>query len=233
MKRILIIVQNLPVPFDRRVWLECQALVAAGYDVSVVCPKGPGDPAYQVIDTVRDLQVPAVRARRQQAQLRHRVRVLVPRNGVAGAARLAARAGSRSAGLQPARHLLADRASALRVIGRHPVRLRPPRPVPRALRVPLSRRPAARLPGTPWRSSAAPTGPRDHVISTNESYRDIAIAASGKAPEDVTVVRTGPTPSSCERGEAGAVAAQRAAVPRRLHRRHGPAGRRRHRHPRR
>ena len=26
MSRILIIVQNLPVPFDRRVWLECQAL---------------------------------------------------------------------------------------------------------------------------------------------------------------------------------------------------------------
>ena len=26
--RILIVVQNLPVPFDRRVWLECQALVS-------------------------------------------------------------------------------------------------------------------------------------------------------------------------------------------------------------
>ncbi len=52
-KRVLIIVQNLPVPFDRRVWLECQALVAAGYEVSVVCPKGKGDPAYEVIDTVR------------------------------------------------------------------------------------------------------------------------------------------------------------------------------------
>ena len=25
--RVLIIVQNLPVPFDRRVWLECQTLV--------------------------------------------------------------------------------------------------------------------------------------------------------------------------------------------------------------
>jgi hypothetical protein len=36
--RVLIIVQNLPVPFDRRVWLECQALTAAGYDVTVVCP---------------------------------------------------------------------------------------------------------------------------------------------------------------------------------------------------
>ena len=50
--RVLIIVQNLPVPFDRRVWLECQALVAAGYDVTVVCPKGPGDPSYEVIDGV-------------------------------------------------------------------------------------------------------------------------------------------------------------------------------------
>jgi hypothetical protein len=50
--RILIIVQNLPVPFDRRVWLECQALVSAGYRVAVVCPKGSGDPAYQVIDSV-------------------------------------------------------------------------------------------------------------------------------------------------------------------------------------
>ena len=51
-RRVLIIVQNLPVPFDRRVWLECQALTAAGYRVAVVCPKGKGDPAYEVIDDV-------------------------------------------------------------------------------------------------------------------------------------------------------------------------------------
>src|SRR5215475_5744114 len=51
-RRVLIIVQNLPVPFDRRVWLECQALVSAGYRVAVVCPLGKGDPPYQVIDTV-------------------------------------------------------------------------------------------------------------------------------------------------------------------------------------
>src|SRR6266542_1403728 len=51
-RRILIIVQNLPVPFDRRVWLECQALVSAGYRVAVVCPKGSGDPAHEVVDTV-------------------------------------------------------------------------------------------------------------------------------------------------------------------------------------
>jgi glycosyltransferase involved in cell wall biosynthesis len=50
--RILIIVQNLPVPFDRRVWLECRSLTQAGYEVAVVCPKGPGDPAYEVLEGV-------------------------------------------------------------------------------------------------------------------------------------------------------------------------------------
>ena len=39
--RVLIIVQNLPVPFDRRVWLECHALVPAGYRVTVVLSQGP------------------------------------------------------------------------------------------------------------------------------------------------------------------------------------------------
>ncbi len=37
-KSILIIVENLPVPFDRRVWAEATTLVEAGYDVSVICP---------------------------------------------------------------------------------------------------------------------------------------------------------------------------------------------------
>ncbi len=49
---ILIIVQNLPVPLDRRVWLECRALIARGYRVSVICPRGPGDPGFQRIDGV-------------------------------------------------------------------------------------------------------------------------------------------------------------------------------------
>lgn len=37
---ILIIVENLTVPLDRRVWTEANALHEAGYTVSVVCPKG-------------------------------------------------------------------------------------------------------------------------------------------------------------------------------------------------
>ncbi|ODS01014.1 glycosyltransferase WbuB [Methyloceanibacter superfactus] len=34
------IVENLPVPFDRRVWSQARTLQRAGYDVSVICPKG-------------------------------------------------------------------------------------------------------------------------------------------------------------------------------------------------
>jgi glycosyltransferase involved in cell wall biosynthesis len=37
---VLIVVENLSVPFDRRVWLEATALRDAGYTVSVICPRG-------------------------------------------------------------------------------------------------------------------------------------------------------------------------------------------------
>jgi glycosyltransferase involved in cell wall biosynthesis len=37
--KILIIVQNLPVPLDRRVWLESRTLSSNGYKVSVISPK--------------------------------------------------------------------------------------------------------------------------------------------------------------------------------------------------
>jgi glycosyltransferase involved in cell wall biosynthesis len=40
--RVLMIVENLPVPFDRRVWSEAMALRDAGYSVSIICPKTRG-----------------------------------------------------------------------------------------------------------------------------------------------------------------------------------------------
>src|SRR6056297_3711678 len=43
--RVLIIVENLPVPFDRRVWLEATALRDHGYQVTVICPTGKGHDA--------------------------------------------------------------------------------------------------------------------------------------------------------------------------------------------
>jgi glycosyltransferase involved in cell wall biosynthesis len=39
---VCIIVENLPVPMDRRVWQEARTLQEAGYRVSVICPKARG-----------------------------------------------------------------------------------------------------------------------------------------------------------------------------------------------
>jgi len=59
-RRILIVVENLPVPLDRRVWLEATTLVAAGYQVSVICPMGRGwDAPYEVIEGVHIYRHPA------------------------------------------------------------------------------------------------------------------------------------------------------------------------------
>ena len=52
-RKVLIIVENLPVPFDRRVWAEATTLVDAGYAVSVISPKLKGYAAdYEEIDGV-------------------------------------------------------------------------------------------------------------------------------------------------------------------------------------
>lgn len=52
--RALIFVENLSVPFDRRVWQECRALREAGYEVAVICPQGTSQDRepYALIDGV-------------------------------------------------------------------------------------------------------------------------------------------------------------------------------------
>src|SRR3954447_6230063 len=41
-RKVLIIVENLPVPFDSRVWKEATSLHKNGYEVTVLCPRGKG-----------------------------------------------------------------------------------------------------------------------------------------------------------------------------------------------
>jgi glycosyltransferase involved in cell wall biosynthesis len=49
----VIVVENLPVPFDRRVWQEAQALHRAGWTVSVICPANADFPKpFEVIDDI-------------------------------------------------------------------------------------------------------------------------------------------------------------------------------------
>lgn len=57
--RYLIVVENLPVPFDRRVWMESLTLRDAGYSVSVICPKGKGyETEYECIDGIHIYRYP-------------------------------------------------------------------------------------------------------------------------------------------------------------------------------
>lgn len=51
--RVLILVENLPSPFDRRVWQEATTLHANGYGVSIICPTGKGyEKHYEKIDGI-------------------------------------------------------------------------------------------------------------------------------------------------------------------------------------
>ena len=45
-RKVLILVENLPSPFDRRVWQEATSLRSVGYHVSIICPTGKGYEEY-------------------------------------------------------------------------------------------------------------------------------------------------------------------------------------------
>ncbi len=200
MTRLLVIVQNLPVPFDRRVWLECQALTSAGYQVAVVCPKGSGEPAYEVIDSVE----------------LYRYRPYAPGGSkVSFIAEYAYSFLATAWGALKARR--SGRFAAIQACN-------PPDifwPLALAFRV---------LEGTRFVfdhhdlcpelfQSRFPSGPKlpykgllalerrthraaDHVIATNDSYREIAMTRGGKRADEVTVVRTGPDLQRLQPGEA-------------------------------
>jgi glycosyltransferase involved in cell wall biosynthesis len=52
-KKVLIIVENIPVPFDGRVWKEASSLHQHGYEVSVLCPRGEGyERGYELLEGV-------------------------------------------------------------------------------------------------------------------------------------------------------------------------------------
>lgn len=63
-RHILILVENLPVPFDRRVWQEARVLRQAGYRVSVICPQMKGYVApYEELEGIRIYRHPLAEAK--------------------------------------------------------------------------------------------------------------------------------------------------------------------------
>jgi len=58
-RRVLHLSENLPLPFDRRVWMELSALLAGGYQVSAICPMGEDSTApHEVIDGIHIWRYP-------------------------------------------------------------------------------------------------------------------------------------------------------------------------------
>lgn len=58
--RVLIIVENLPLPNDRRVWMEARQLVESGYQVSTISIKGKNaTKSYEMLEGVRIYRYPA------------------------------------------------------------------------------------------------------------------------------------------------------------------------------
>lgn len=196
--RILIIVQNLPVPFDRRVWLECLALISAGYQVAVVCPKGRNDPSFQVIDSVEIYKYQPYAPGGSKAGF---IAEYVYSFLAAAWHTLKARRKGRFAAIQACNppDIFWPIAMFFRALDRSRFVFDHHDLCPELY---LSRFPDG--PRLPYRGLLAlerrTHRTADHVISTNDSYREIAITRSGKARHDVTVVRTGPDPDRLRRG---------------------------------
>jgi glycosyltransferase involved in cell wall biosynthesis len=186
---VLIIDANNPVPRDRRVWLQCRALAADGIDVSVICPGPAPLPRYEEIDGIRvhrysvrmrsggllayleDYASSLFRTMRLAVHIwrRHRfdvVQACNPPDTFFVVARLFRLLGTRFVfdqhDLSP--EIYADRfPSASRVV----------------LRV------LTALERMSHRSA-------DHVLTVNESCRQLLLSRNATPPDRLTVVRTGP-----------------------------------------
>lgn len=195
---MLIIVQNLSVPFDRRVWLEACALRDEGFEVSVVCPRGENDVSFEVLDGVRIRRYPAPPTTVDVASYAYEFIYCWLRT-----ARLVLRA-ARAEGFDViqacnppdtfwALALPFKLAGKRFVFDQHDL----------CPEVYESRFPnGSRL---IWRAlrllERATYAVADHVIATNDSYRETAIRRGRVAPSGVTVVRTGPDPDRLRRRE--------------------------------
>jgi glycosyltransferase involved in cell wall biosynthesis len=198
--RVLIIIQNLHVPFDRRVWLECQSLRRNGYDVTVVCPAGPDSKPHEVIEGIE-------------------VHTYPPHNSGGGGAgylkeyaysflataRLVrkARRRGRIDVLQacnppdifwPLARWLRMRDGTRFVFDHHDL-------CPELYRSRFPSGGGLLLRGLLFLERAT-FRTADAVTSTNGSYAEVARTRGGKADSAVTVVRTGPDPERLQRGQA-------------------------------
>ncbi len=189
--KALVLVENLSVPFDRRVWQECCSLVGAGWNVAVACPRGTkrDTESYVVIDGVEIYRYPlaaatggpsgyareywqAIRATRRIAREIARTQKLD-----------VVHACNPPDILLPAVRFLRRSGSAF-IFDHHDL-------VPELFESRFERKSGLLYRSTLW-AERWTFRLADVVISTNESYRRVALERGRKQPEDVFVVRSAP-----------------------------------------
>jgi glycosyltransferase involved in cell wall biosynthesis len=198
-RRALILVENLPVPFDRRVWTEAKTLRAAGWQVAVISPRGEGGRRWH--ETIQGIEV---------------LRYPLPTTATGFLAHLL------EYGVALPMTLLL--ALLVRIRGRIDVvqACNPPDflfPIGRLLRhfgaafvfdqhdlgPELYVAQGGRRGGLVHRvllwAERRTYRASDAVIATNEAYRRFALERGGRAAEDVFVVRTSPDPARIHRVE--------------------------------
>lgn len=193
-RHVLIIVQNLPIQIDRRVLLELHELLSAGYEVSLICPKGPGDPAREDLDGARI----------------YKYRPAPPAKGLPGYAFEFGYSWLRTAWLSAVACMRGGRFHVVQacnppdtywllavlwrpfgvkfVFDQHDLN---PELFLSRFGEPTSAAKALQYKALTWLERMT-YRTADRVISTNESYRAVAIERGGRDPGEVHVVRSGP-----------------------------------------
>jgi glycosyltransferase involved in cell wall biosynthesis len=187
--KVVILVENLSVPFDRRVWQESLALRDAGWEVSVVCPRGThrDTEAESEIDGVKIYRYPLRAAtggpfgyvQEYGSALWHTWRLIKK----VGSFEVVHACNPPDLFYLLAKRL--QRRGTRFVFDQHDL-------VPELYLSRFQRgedflwRALCRLERATYRTA-------DVVICTNHSYRDIALSRGAKRPEEVFVVRSAPT----------------------------------------
>jgi glycosyltransferase involved in cell wall biosynthesis len=188
MTRVVLCVQNMPVPDDPRVWNEATTLAEAGYAVTVVSPSGPGAACEERLDGIDIVRYRTARERSGVAG-----QVLETVCGFVGTARAVARL--RRRGPIAVLHVANPPDTLFPLawwLGRSGTRFVYDQhdPTPELLEAKLGHRPlldrVLRL--LERRTYAA----ADLVIVGNNSCRRLALERSGHSPDRVITIRLGP-----------------------------------------
>ena len=188
-KRVLILLQNEPVPSDRHVWNQATALARAGYDVTVVCPTGEGR------DLGRREQIDGVAIHRYEPR-RAAERPIDYALEYLGALRSMRRLGAELSRERPFDIVHACSPPDFLLLAALGLRRRGARFIfdhhDLTPELYLSRFGGGLLHRLTLAAEQVAFRAADVVLSVNDSYRRVAIERGGRDPEDVAVVRTGP-----------------------------------------